>query len=64
MSYCIECLNFRRGHQECIKNDPMKKHPMDARCESLFRKCSDYVLDREHFFARDVANEGSESRRR
>lgn len=61
MSFCIECLNFKRRSRECMKNNPMKKHIIDARCESLFRKCSDYILDREHFFVRDdVLTESSE----
>ncbi len=61
MSFCIECLNFvrRKGNnnQRCMKNNPMKLCSLDAKVESLFRKCSDCMLDKERFFARDVTQE-------
>jgi len=57
MSFCIECIFIRRRNgninQKCEKNNPMILDHLDARCESLFRNCSDYKLDKERFFVRD-----------
>jgi len=64
MSYCIECIFFvRRGgntNQKCEKNNPIRLNCFDAKCESLFRNCSDYMLDKERFFARDNDKECKE----
>lgn len=61
MSFCIECLNFVRSRgrdkARCMKDNPMKLYSIDSKVESLFRKCSDYMLDKAHFFARDVTAE-------
>lgn len=53
MSYCITCTEFIRRKQGCKKNNPIIISPIIADCESLFKDCSDYILDKEHFFVRD-----------
>lgn len=51
MSECITCINFIRIDKKCKQNNPMKVNPIIAYTESLFIKCSDYILNKDAFFA-------------